>query len=72
VARKIILLLALVVLPGALSALCFLLFARVLARTPRGRRILERVERRLPQWAVAPLHALQGKTLPRLGETSST
>jgi len=72
VARKLILLLALLMLPGALSALCVLLFARVLVRTPRGRRLLERVQRKLPAWASAPFRALQGKAFPQLGEPTST
>jgi hypothetical protein len=48
VARRFAFLFALVLLPGALLALAAFAVGRVLLRTARGRRFLERVRRRFP------------------------
>ncbi len=71
VARRFALVFSFMVLPGALIALCVLLLARVIARTPRGRRVLSRARRRLPSWAAAPLDLLQGKNFSHAGEPGS-
>jgi hypothetical protein len=71
VGRKVVFVCVLAVLPGALTALCVLWLARVLVRTRRGRRLIERMTERLPSWLATPLRALQGKDFPRLGETAS-
>ena len=74
--RKLALLVALLVIPGALAAICGLLLARVLSRTDGGRRAIARLDRRWPR-LTAGLRAIDsfaprvGKALPLTGQAPS-
>jgi hypothetical protein len=53
VPRKILFIVALLIVPGGLIALAFASLAKVLQQTPRGRELIASARRRAPVWATS-------------------
>jgi hypothetical protein len=50
VARKIVLIISAILIPGGLCALCVAWLGRALAQTERGRKAITYARRRVPPW----------------------